>query len=259
MSAPRISAVVICCDEERHIGECLASVDWCGELVVVDSGSADRTVEIARAAGARVIERGWPGHVAQKQFALEQAQGDWVFSLDADERCTPELRAEIERVTGADASAPEAACAGFEMRRIAFHLGRWIRHGGWYPDWKLRLVRRGRAHIGGRNPHDRMITDGPVGRLDADLLHFAFRDFAAQIRTIQSYTDIMAAELFRAGKRFSLPRAVLHSFFKFVGCYLWKSGWRDGWPGFVIAAASAFAVFARYVKLWELERAARSG
>jgi len=190
---------------------------------------------------------------------VEQGQGDWVLWLDADERCTPELRAEIERVTGAAAPAAEAACAGFEMRRLAFHLGRWIRHSGWYPDWKLRLVRRGRARIGGQNPHDRMIADGPAGRLAAELLHFAYFDFAAQIRTIQNFSGIMAEEMFRAGKRFSLLRAVLHPFFKFVGCYLWKSGWRDGWPGLVIAAASAFAVFARYVKLWELQRAARSG
>jgi glycosyltransferase involved in cell wall biosynthesis len=248
LSAPRVSAAVICQDEEAVIGACLESVAWCDEIVVVDSGSRDRTVEIARKHATRVVGNPWPGYVAQKNFALEQTTGDWILCLDADERCTPALREAIAR-----ALAGDPAVAGFEVRRHVFYLGRWIDHGGWYPDWKLRLVRRGRARWGGVDPHDKLLPDGPVARLDADLEHFSYRDFADHLRTVQRFSDVVAAEWRRAGRRFSLARALAHPPVKFVECYVWKRGFRDGWPGFVIAATSAFYVFAKYVKLRERE------
>jgi glycosyltransferase involved in cell wall biosynthesis len=243
---PRLSAAVICQDEAHAIGDCLASLAWCDEIVVVDSGSRDGTVEIARKHASRVLHHDWPGYVAQKNYALEQASGDWILCLDADERCTPELRAAIEQAL---AAAPELA--GFEVRRHVFYLGRWIEHGGWYPDWKLRLVRRGRARWGGVDPHDKLLPDGPVRRLDADLVHLTYRDFADHLRTVQRFADVVSAEWLRAGRRFSLLRALLHPPVKFFECWVWKQGFRDGWPGFVIAATSAFYVFAKYVRLWE--------
>jgi glycosyltransferase involved in cell wall biosynthesis len=260
----RVSAVVICQDEADRIGDCLASVAWCDEIVVVDSGSRDATVEIAQKLSTRVQHNPWPGFVAQKNFALEQATGDWILCLDADERVTPALRAAIERalagesqVSGVDSGDPRVA--GFEMRRHAFHLGRWIDHGGWYPDWKLRLVRRGRARWGGLDPHDKLVADGPVARLDADLVHLTYRDFADHLRTVQRFSDVVAEQWAREGRRFSLLRAVVHPPAKFFECWLWKQGFRDGWVGFVIAATSAFYVFAKHVKLWERERATRAG
>jgi glycosyltransferase involved in cell wall biosynthesis len=246
---PRISAAVICQDEEHAIEDCLASLAWCDEIVVVDSGSLDRTVEIARKYATRVLHNPWSGYVAQKNFALEQTTGEWILCLDADERVTPALRAAIER-----ALAGPAACDGFAMRRHVFHLGRWIDHGGWYPDWKLRLVRRGRARWGGVDPHDKLVADGPVARLDADLVHLSYRDFAAHVRTLQRFSDVVAAQWAREGRRFSLPRALLHPPVKFFECFVWKQGFRDGWPGFVIAATSAFYVFAKHVKLFEHTR-----
>jgi glycosyltransferase involved in cell wall biosynthesis len=245
----RISAVVICRDEADRIAACLESVAWCDEIVVVDSGSRDGTVEIARKHATRVIERDWPGYVAQKNFALEQATGDSVMCLDA-ERCTPALRDAIRTVL-----AQDPPLAGYAMRRHTFHLGRWIDHGGWYPDWKLRLVRRGRARWGGVDPHDKLIADGPVGRLDADLEHYTYRDFADHLRTVQRFSDVVAEQWAAEGRRFSLIRALLHPPVKFLECWLWKQGFRDGWPGFVIAATSAFYVFAKHVKLWEKTRA----
>ncbi len=243
---PTVSAAVICVDEERNIGACLESLAWCDEIVVVDSGSRDRTVEIARKHATRVLHHEWPGYVAQKNWALEQTRGDWVLGVDADERCTPELRAAIE--TALCGEGPEV---GFEVRRHVFYLGRWIDHGGWYPDWKLRLVRRGRARWGGTDPHDKLIADGPVRRLDADLVHFTYRGFADHLRTVQRFSDVVSEVQAREGRQFSLWRAIVHPPAKFLSCYVWKRGFLDGWPGFVIAATSSFYVFAKYVKLWE--------
>lgn len=245
----RVSAVVICRDEADRIGACLDSVAWCDEVVVVDSRSRDGTVEIARKRATRVVEREWPGYVAQKNFALEQATGDWVLSLDADERCTPALRDAIRAALAGDPPVD-----GYAVRRHAFYLGRWIDHGGWYPDWKLRLVRRGRARWGGVDPHDKLLADGPVARLDAELEHHTYRDFADHLRTVQRFSDVVSDGWVAQGRRFSLVRALLHPPVKFLECWLWKQGFRDGWPGFVIAATSACYVFAKHVKLWEKTR-----
>jgi len=244
-----VSALVICQDEERHIAECLESVAWCDEIVVVDSGSSDRTVELARKHATRVLERAWTGIADQKNFALAQATGDWVLNLDADERCTPALR---DAARAAIASDP--ALAGFEVRRHAFYLDRWIDHGGWYPDWKLRLFRRGRGRFLARGPHDRVAAEGPVARLDAELVHLTYGDFAEHLRTAQRFSDVVAAEWAESGRRFSLARALAHPPAKFLECWVWKQGFRDGWPGFVIAATSAFYVFAKHVKLREKTR-----
>jgi glycosyltransferase involved in cell wall biosynthesis len=250
VTGSRLSAAIICQDEADRIEACLESVAWCDEVVVVDSGSTDRTVELAKKYATRVVSHAWPGYVAQKNFALEQTTGDWILCLDADERVTPALRAAIER-----ALAGPPAVDGFAVRRHVFYLGRWIDHGGWYPDWKLRLVRRGRARWGGVDPHDKLIADGPVARLDADLVHLTYRDFADHLRTIDRFSEVVAAQWAREGRRFSIARALLHPPVKFVECWIWKRGFLDGWPGFVIAAASAFYVFAKYVKLFARTRA----
>ncbi len=247
---PRISASIICKNEEHNIEECLRSVAWCDEIVVVDSGSTDRTVDLARRHTPHVIHHDWPGYVAQKNYALDRTSGEWVICLDADERCTPGLRAALER------ELPAAGdLAGFEVRRHAKYLGRWINHGGWYPDWKLRVVRRGRARWGGVDPHDKLIPDGRVRRLDAEIVHYTYRDFAHQLRIVNHFSDVVVEEMLKRGRRPSVLMAILHPPVKFLECYVWKLGFLDGMPGFVIAAASAFYVFAKHVKLWERERA----
>ncbi len=244
--SPRFSASVICKNEEHNIEDCLRSVSWCDEIVVVDSGSTDRTVDLARKHTPHVVFHEWPGYVAQKNFALDRATGEWVICLDADERCTPELRAAIEREVPAAGPA-----AGFEVRRHVKYLGRWINHGGWYPDWKLRVVRKGRARWEGTDPHDKLVPDGPVRKLDADLVHYTYRDFAHQIRIINHFSDVVVAERLKEGRRPSLFKALFHPPVKFLECYVWKLGFLDGFPGLVIAAASAFYVFAKQVKLRE--------
>jgi glycosyltransferase involved in cell wall biosynthesis len=251
-SAPRISAAIICKDEADHIEECLRSVAWCDEVIVVDSGSTDGTVEKAQRYATRVVHHPWEGFVAQKNFALSLATGEWIFCLDADERCTPALRDAIRR----ELAAPGEA-VGFEVRRHTFYLGRWINHGGWYPDRKLRIVRRARGRWGGIDPHDRLCADGPVRRIEDDLEHYTYHDFAEQLESVQQFSDVVSTEWLREGRRFSLTLAIVHPPVKFLECWLWKLGLLDGWPGFVIAATSAFYVLAKHVKLWERSRGAR--
>jgi len=243
---PSISVSVITKNEEDNIRACLESVSWADEIVVVDSGSTDRTVEIAREFTDRVIHNPWPGYVAQRGFAMDSTTHDWIFCLDADERCTPELKNAI-----LNAIEDPGDANGFAVKRHVHYLGRWINHGGWYPDWKVRVVRRGRAKTVGVDPHDRIETDGPVRRLDAEIVHFTYRDFAHQIRTVNRFSDVTASDWLEEGRSFSLFRAVFHPPVKFFECYVWKGGFLDGWPGFVIAITSAFYVFAKYVKLRE--------
>ena len=241
-----ISAAVICKNEERDIEACLESVSWCDEIVVVDSGSSDKTVELAQKHTDRVLHNDWPGYVAQKNFALEKTTGEWVLCLDADERCTPELRKALE-----SAWNDEKLPSGFEVRRHTRYLDRWINHGGWYPDWKLRVVKRGEARWEGVDPHDKLVATGSVSRLDADIVHHTYRDFAHHIRTLNHLSDVVVEEWVKSGRKPSLLRALFHPPVKFFECYIWKRGFLDGRAGFIIAVASAFYVFSKQTKLWE--------
>lgn len=245
-----VSVCIITRDEEENLPACLESVAWADEVVVVDSRSTDRTREIAAAAGARVLERDFPGHIEQKNFAVGEASHDWVLCLDADERLTPELRASVER-----ALADPGDRAGFACARLTFHGGRPIRHGGWYPDRKLRLFDRRRGRWGGRNPHDRVEVDGPVGRLEGDLLHHSYRSLSDHLRQIDFFTTIAAREKRARGRRFRLHDLVLRPPFKFLRMYLLKAGFLDGVPGLVVAVTGAYYVFLKYAKLRELEGA----
>jgi glycosyltransferase involved in cell wall biosynthesis len=194
-----------------------------------------------------VIFHEWPGYIEQKNYALDQATGDWILSLDADERCTPQLQAALTK----EFESADAGLAGFEVKRHVKYLGAWINHGGWYPDWKCRVVRRGKARWGGVNPHDKLIPEGPVRRIDADLHHFTYKDFAHQIRIINHFSDVVCAEYVKAGRKPSMLQAIFHPPWKFFETYILKLGILDGFPGFVIAGGTAFFIFARYVKLWE--------
>ncbi len=244
-----LTACILAYNEERNLPDCLASVAWADEVLVVDSISTDRTVEIAKAAGARVVQRPWPGMNAQRSFAIHEASHEWVLCVDADERVTPELKAEV-----AAAVARTDGPAGYEVPRHTWYLGRWIDHGGWYPDWKLRLFRRDKARMAGVDPHDRIEVDGPVGRLQGELQHYTYRSFSQQIQTIDRFSEAASRELAADGARFRIWKLLLRPPAKFLECWVWKLGFLDGLPGFVIAVASAFNVFSRYVKLWERQR-----
>jgi glycosyltransferase involved in cell wall biosynthesis len=250
MARVPVSVCIITKDEERNLPECLASVAWADEILVVDSGSTDRTREIAVAAGARVVLREFPGHIEQKNFAVGQAKHDWVLGIDADERLTPALSASVQRALGATDGK-----AGFECARLTFHCGHPIRHGGWYPDRKLRLFDRRRGTWGGRNPHDHVQVDGPVGRLEGDLLHHSYRSLSQHLAQIDFFTTIVAREKHGRGVRGSLLRMALHPPWKFLRMFVLKGGFLDGTQGFVVAVLGAYYVFLKYAKLRELERA----
>lgn len=248
-----LSAVVITYNEEEDIRACLESVKWADEIVVVDSHSTDKTVEIARESTDRVILRPWPGHIEQKNFAIEQARCDWVLSVDADERVSPELAAEIRDVLSQSGGAE----AGWSMPRKTYYLGRWITHGGWYPDRKLRLVRRGAGRWKGINPHDHLAIAGPVASLKGDLHHYTYRDISDHLATIDKFTTIAAREMHARGRGHPLAHMLLNSLGKFLKMYLLRLGFLDGLAGFVVAVLASYYVFLKYAKLWELRRAGK--
>ena len=245
-----VSVTIITRDEAAHIEACVASVAWAADVLVVDSGSADDTAARARAAGARVIVRDWPGYAAQKNFAAGEAAHDWILSLDADERVTPELAAEIQsRLTQA-----EPVC-GYRMPRVTWHLGRWIRTTDWYPDYQLRLYDRRRARWTPRRVHESVQADGPIERLSRDLQHFAYRDLTHHHQTMDRYTTLAAAEMFEQGRRAGILHLSVHPWAAFVRNYLLRRGILDGVPGFVISCMNAYYVFLKFAKLWARQHA----
>ncbi len=249
-----LTATVITYNEERNIRACLESIAWVPQIVVLDSGSTDRTVEIAREFTDAVAVTDWPGHVEQKNRAVARAPTDWILSIDADERVTPEMRRAIE-----EALAAEPAEAGFSVRRKTRYLGRWILHGGWYPDRKVRIFDRRRAVWGGVNPHDHVEAMGAVRALDADLLHYTYRDIHHHIEVIDSFTDIAAREREAAGRKPRVWRIVAAPPAKFCKMFLLQRGYRDGFAGFVIAFLGAAYVFLKEAKLWERRELHRRG
>jgi len=253
MNRSSISVCIITFNEQENIRACLESVKWADEIVVVDSRSTDRTVEIAREYTDRVIARPWPGHVEQKTFALDQARCDWVLSIDADERVSPELAAQIKDIL----DRADVAEIGFSMPRKTFYLGRWITHGGWYPNRKLRLVRRGKAIWKGINPHDHLYVEGSVGRLTGDLHHYTYRDIAHHLETINQYTTVAAREMRARGQGHAVAHMLLNPIARFLKMYLLRLGFLDGLPGLVVAGMSSYYVFLKYAKLWELRRAGK--
>lgn len=253
VAAP-LSACIITLNEADRIEACLRSLAWCDEIVVVDSHSTDATRSTAAVHGARVVERDWPGHAAQKEFAIRAAQHDWVLCIDADERVSDALRDEILAVR----DGGFAGAAGWSMPRLSSYLGRWIRHGTWYPDRSVRLFDRRRGRFAANadyDLHERVVLDGPCGALRHDLLHVPYRTLGEHLRTIDAYTTIMAQGLQRRGRRARVSDLVLHPWARFVTFYLLKGGFLDGWRGLLLAYLAAHYVRLKYTKLLVLQRA----
>jgi glycosyltransferase involved in cell wall biosynthesis len=247
-AAPKISLIVITRNEEELIGQCIKSAAaFCDESIVVDSFSTDRTVEIARDLGARVFERPFDGYIAQKQFALEQARGEWVFSLDADEQATWELGSEIR----AALAGPRPA-DGYRVRRVLYHLGHYYTR-GLYPDWHLRLFRRERARFAGHEPHASVQLDGSdeggVAKLSAPILHFSYRDVADHVATINRLSTQAAAEG-EAGA-LTVVKMFANPVWRFFNFYFLRGGFREGGRGLYAAMSAAFYVFLKYAKRYE--------
>lgn len=250
LAVPRLSAILITQNEAQRIGPCLASLQGLAdEIVVVDSGSTDGTVAMAEAAGARVVQTAdWPGFGKQKQRALDQARGDWVLSIDADEWLDEALVQAVREVAAAPIG--NATPAAYETSRISAFCGRWMHHGGWYPDRGVRLFRRDRARFSDDLVHERVIVQGPVGRLPGLLLHDSIPSLDDAIAKMNRYSSGRARDLRAKGRRGSLGSAVGHGLWAFVRTYLIKRGFLDGRMGFVLAVHNAETSYYRYLKMW---------
>ena len=248
-----LSVCVITYNEADNISECLESVRWADEIIVVDSNSTDKTVEIARRFTDKVLLREWPGHVAQKNFAADQAGCDWILAVDADERVSTALRDEILQVL----KKRDRGQIGFCFPRKNHYLGRWWTHGGWYPDLKLRLWRRGRGRWGGNDPHDHVVLQGLPGRLSGDLLHYSYRSITDHVVRMNSYSTIAARAKEEKEVRYHLLDLLVRPPWRFFRMYLLKSAWRDGIAGLTIAGIESFYVFLKYAKLWERQKLER--
>ncbi len=246
-----LSLAIICLNEAPNIERCIRSAPFADEVVVVDSGSTDGTREIAERCGAKVYLREWRGFRDQKRLATELCSHDWVLSLDADEALSAEAQAEIQELLK---SARLDDFDGYEFPRLSWNLGRWIRHGGWYPDYQLRLYNRRRARWeGGEHVHER-VQAPRVKRLKSQILHWPFADLAEQVNTNNRYSTLGAAELRSRGKKFSIVKLLFKPLSKFFETYVLKGGFLDGLPGFIVAVGAAYSVFLKFAKLWELER-----
>jgi len=249
-TVPRLSVTIIAKNEAAHIADAIDSVAWADEIVVVDSESTDDTAAIAERHQARVIIRPWAGYVAQKNFAASMAAHDWVLSLDADERVTPALAAELRALL---ATAP--AHAAYRMPRVTWHLGRWIRTTDWYPDYQLRLYDRRTAEWTGRYVHEALTVRGGVAELRHELQHVPFRDISDHLETIDRYTTYAARQMQESGRRTGPLELAFHPPLAFLRNYLLRGGVRDGLVGFVVSVMNGYYVFLKFAKLWELQRA----
>ena len=252
---PFLSVCVITGNEEDNIGRCLESVAFADEIVVVDSFSTDRTMEIARTFTDRVFQHRWMGYIGQKAIARNLARGEWILFVDADEAVSPALREEILAMLRR--GVPDRI-DGFDFPRQVWYMRRWIRHGDWYPDAKLRLFRKARGRCCGIEPHERIEVQGEVRHLRAPLFHYTYDDIADQVSTMNRFSSISARS---EGRREPSAAALLwgmlmHPPFRFFRCYFIKLGFLDGVAGLVIASSAAFSTFLKYAKLWEarLER-----
>jgi len=241
-----LSVILIARDEEASIARALRSVAFADEIVVVDSGSTDRTVEIARELGAKVAVTGdWPGFGPQKNRALDLATGDWVLSLDADEWLTAESAKEIRHAIGAAVTGT----AAFRMPRRSSFCGRFMRHSGWWPDYVLRVFRRGSARFSDDSVHERVLVEGTVGTLREPIMHETFVDLEDLIVKMNSYSTLTARRLKQDGRAAGLTQAVSRAAWAFVRTYFLRAGFLDGREGFMLAVATAEGTYYRYAKL----------
>lgn len=252
MALATLSVIVITKNESERIDACLASVDFADEWIVVDAASSDDTAERARRRGATVVvSADWPGFGAQKQRALNLATSTWVLSLDADEQVSSDLAASIRSILQGDPAAPPP---GYELDRLSQMSGRWIRHGDWYPDRVLRLFRRDQGRFSADRVHERVLVDGPVGRLAGHLLHFTMPTFADALDKINRYSSDGAADRVAAGGRGGLAAAIGHAAWAFARSYVVRRGFLDGAAGFIVAVYIAEGTWWRYLKMAELAR-----
>lgn len=239
-----ISASIITYNNERTIENCLKSLGWADEIIVVDSFSTDLTYEICKKYAHKIEQRKWPGFRDQYDYATSLAAHDWIIFVDADEVISPELADEVVK------AASEGKYDGFLIYRQTYYLGRWIRHGGWNPDREIRLYKKGKGRWEG-GLHATVRIEGKIGKLDEIIEHYNYRDISDQINTIDRYSRNAAEDMLQQGRKYSLIQLIFRPIFRFFRDFIIKKGYKDGLPGFIIAVATGFYVFIKYAKLWE--------
>lgn len=242
-----ISVIVITKNEEKNVAECLSTVAWANEIIVVDAGSSDATVAEAKRFTSRIYVRPWEGYGAAKNFALQNSSSEWVFWLDADERVPLSLKEQILSVV----AAPGASFNAYTVPRKANFLGRWILHCGWYPGRVTRLFRRGAGRFTQEKVHEKLEIEGQTGELTSDLLHYTDPSLARYFEKFNKYTTLASEELRDSGRSFGIAQITIRPFWTFVRMYFLKMGFLDGIQGLILCVLSACYVFTKYAKLWE--------
>jgi glycosyltransferase involved in cell wall biosynthesis len=247
-----LSVAIITFNEESNIGDCIRSVtELSDEIIVLDSFSTDKTVEIAGSfPGVKVFQQKFKGHIQQKNNAIELCNCQWVLSLDADERVSPELKESIRL----ELLKNRTDIFGYKIARLTFHLGRFIRHSGWYPLFRYRLFRKGYAKWTGENPHDYIEITGKGDKLKGDIIHYSFKDLSHQVDTINKFSSIVSFTRFKKNKTFYIIKSLYKPVVKFLEIYVFKLGFLDGYPGFVIAISSAYSTFLKFAKIYEYDK-----
>ncbi|PJZ55945.1 glycosyltransferase family 2 protein [Leptospira barantonii] len=251
-SGIKLSVAIITYNEEKNIGPCIDScLDIADEIVILDSVSTDKTEKISKSyPSVKFYKQKFKGHIEQKNDAIALCKFDWILSLDADERVSPELKNSI--LTFKQKKDDETV-NGFQVSRLTFHMGRFIRFGGWYPQYRYRIFRKGSAVWVGENPHDYISIRGKGNKIHGDIIHYSFRDLTHQVNTINQFSSIVAYTRQKKGKKFSSLRTIYKPFSKFMETYFFKFGFLDGFPGWVIAVSSAYSTFLKDAKQYELE------
>jgi glycosyltransferase involved in cell wall biosynthesis len=242
----QISATLITCNEERNIAEALQSVSWADEIVVIDSGSSDGTLEICRRFTDKIAHRNWTGYVDQKNYAVEKARNEWILSLDADERISHELQIEIQDLARRGFDRP-----GYRMPRLTYFMGRWIKHGDWYPDYQLRLFDRKRGKWTGGLVHESVKTNGDPGLLRGEIHHYTYRSLSDYLQRLEKYSTLAALDYQQRGKVTTPFNLLGNPIAAFLKAYVLKRGFLDGVPGLAAAFMGAVSVFFKYAKLYE--------
>ena len=249
----KLSVILITKNESNNILECLNSVKFADEWIIVDSGSKDDTVSKARSFGATVTVTDWPGFGPQKNRALDAATGDWILSIDADERITPELANEIQHAI----QSPDAVQA-YEILRKGWYCGKFINHGDWSKDYVVRLFKRGTARFTNDKVHERLVVNGKIKKLGSTMLHYSFMNFSQVIQTMDRYSELSAEQKFQQGKKASVGTALGHGIWAFIRSYLIKGGFLDGGHGLALAISNAEGSYYRYLKIWLLQQEEKS-
>ena len=244
-----LSAVLITKNEERNVERCLSSLMFCDEIIVVDSFSTDKTIEIAKKYTEKVYQHSWEGYAAQKNFAISLSKNNWILSIDADEEVPAELQKELIELF-----QKEPDNSAYLIGRRTIHSGKWIKHGGWYPNRLVRLFDKRQGTWQGGAVHEFWSTKGPVSQMHNDLLHYSFLNISDQVERNNRYSTLGAQVLHDQDAEFSVFKLVTKPIFKFIETYFLKRGFFDGYLGFIISVSAAYSVFLKWAKLWELLR-----